>query len=313
MAWYLGLNRPGTKNAKGSRILTYHGICPNNPLRFNTLFVTIKTFESHLRYYKKYFNIISLDDLYGERFDKNRFSICLTFDDGFANNYHYVLPLLEKYRVPATFFITAIRKEGYDILWNDLLSQAGRYGPRRFSFQNEIYQKDRHGNYMALSKKIRLNDILRSADFEPKKEMIKVLTGLFSLKNDEEDYWLQMTTEQIKLLSISKWTTIGSHGFYHNDLSMIPVSAAKEEMTRSKEYLEMLTGKQVKAIAFPYGAYSARVNEEALNAGFTQLLGAGFLSEKDKSDATLKERLTINPFISVISQLHANVTGRYEY
>jgi hypothetical protein len=133
-AWHLGLNRHDVKKGKGGRILVYHGICLKRHLKYNTLFLKQKTFESHLRFYKKYFNIVSLDDYYEQRFSNEKFNICLTFDDGFANNYKYVLPLLEQYRVPAAFFITAIREAGYDILWNDVLGIAYEYGPSEITF-----------------------------------------------------------------------------------------------------------------------------------------------------------------------------------
>src|SRR5206468_10193539 len=119
-----GLNENLFSTARGKRIVIYHGICLSDPTRFNSIFLKLKTFESHLQFYKKYFHIISLDDYYNQRFNKERFNICITFDDGFANNYKYGLPLLEKYRMPAAFFITAIRDAGYDILWNDILAYA---------------------------------------------------------------------------------------------------------------------------------------------------------------------------------------------
>src|SRR4051794_6307717 len=95
------------KNARGVRILVYHGICLNDPHKFNTLFITLKRFEKQLQLYKKYFDIVSLDEVFKKQLNPERFSVCLTFDDGFANNYKYVLPLLEKHEVPATFFITS--------------------------------------------------------------------------------------------------------------------------------------------------------------------------------------------------------------
>src|SRR5882757_6439606 len=99
----LGMHHTFFSSIRGSRILIYHGVCKEKATRFNTLFVTEKTFEEHLQFYKKYFHTVSLDDFYQKKFVKNKFNICLTFDDGFANNYKYVLPLLEKYNIPAIF------------------------------------------------------------------------------------------------------------------------------------------------------------------------------------------------------------------
>jgi peptidoglycan/xylan/chitin deacetylase (PgdA/CDA1 family) len=312
ISWHLGHNRSYLTGAKGARILLYHGICREDPLRFNTLFVDIKTFEAHLKFYKKYYNVISLDDFYQQRFTKDRFNICLTFDDGFANNHKYVLPLLEQYQMPATFFVTGIRDAGYDILWNDFLSIITKYGPGQLDYKGDQYIKNR-GRYVSAANGKALVDTLRSSDFIAKKEMMQQLSSLSGFKKQpyDEEYWQQMTEAQIRNMAASPHVTIGDHGYYHNDLSGIPVNQAVEEMVRSKKYLEIIIGKEIKALAFPYGAYSAEVREEAKKIGFSQLLATRFILPDDASDATMRERLTINPFISVINQMHANTTGRY--
>src|SRR3954471_424235 len=78
-----GLNNQMFQHAPGARIIIYHGICRTDHTRFNSIFLTLKTFEQHLQFYKKYFHIISLDDYYQLRVSKERFNICITFDDGF--------------------------------------------------------------------------------------------------------------------------------------------------------------------------------------------------------------------------------------
>jgi peptidoglycan/xylan/chitin deacetylase (PgdA/CDA1 family) len=309
-AWQLGLKQSFFRKARGARILVYHGICRNDHLRFNTLFIKLKTFESQLRFYKKYFNLVSLDDFYQQKFNKERFNICLTFDDGFANNYKYVLPLLEQYQVPATFFITAIRDAGYDILWNDILCIAYKYGPSKFTFRSEEFVLGKDRRYISSTTGKRLVDILRSTGFEDKAGMMELL-GSFKNKA-QNDYWLQLKEEEIKMLSASKLATIGSHSYYHNDLAKISITSAKEDMKQSKQFLENITGKEVKALAFPYGSYTREVVEEAKNTGYSQLLATEFLFPEDSTDATLRERLTINPFISNINQMHANITGNYK-
>lgn len=308
--WQFGFDRSFISQAKGARILVYHGICRSNPFRFNTLFVTLKSFERQLRLYKKYFHIVSLDDFYQQRFSKDKFTICLSFDDGFANNYKYVLPLLEQYQVPATFFITGIRQAGYDILWNDILSIAGQYGPKKFIFQNEEFLKNASKKYISASGKKSLNDVLRSTGFESKVEMIQLFDKF--KQQVEKDYWLQMTPAEIKTLSASKWITVGSHSYYHNDLAKISGAALQEDLAMSKKYLEDVTGKEVLSIAFPYGSYSKEAISKAKTAGYSQLLATEALCSDDVNETTLKERFTINPFISNINQMHANIRGNYK-
>jgi len=307
----LGFYKNFYASARGSRIIIYHGICKANPLKFNTLFVTEKTFEAHLKFYKKHFNVVSPDDYYRQNFSNNKFNICLTFDDGFANNYKYVLPLLKKYELPATFFITAIRVAGYDILWNDFLSIIGRYGPEMIAFNGEDFIKDKDLKYISIADDVRLAEKLRDTGFEEKAKLMRDLYPLapFKTKASDEDYWLQMNAEQVKEMADCPLVTIGSHGYYHNDLAQIDLANTKEELVLSKQYLENIIGRPVSSIAFPYGSYSEVVAKAAQEAGYEQLLGTDF---GDYRDDTMRERFAVNPFISVNNQMYATVKGSYE-
>lgn len=314
LCYNLGLYENFYKSARGNRIVVYHGICERDHLKFNTIFLTRKTFESHLKFYKKHFNIVSLDEYYQQKFSNNRFNICLTFDDGFANNHKYVLPLLEQYKIPAAFFITAIQVAGYDILWNDFLSIASKYGPAKFNFKGVFYVKDRYNKYISTANGFSLAEDLRLYGFEEKAEMMKALYPLapFKTKKHDEDYWLQMTTRQIRELSASPFATIGAHGYYHNDLAKINIREAAEELALTKQYLQNIIEKPVSSFAFPYGSYNNEVINAAKNAGYEQLLATAFNNNDDKRDIAMRERLTVNPFISVNNQMYATVTGSYE-
>ena len=43
-----GGNERFLKDARGARIVVYHGLCEKDPIRFNNSFLTRKTFEDHL-------------------------------------------------------------------------------------------------------------------------------------------------------------------------------------------------------------------------------------------------------------------------
>ena len=294
--------------------MIYHGICMHDHTRFNPIFLTKQVFEAHLVLYKKHCNVVSLDDYYAQNFSRDKFNICITFDDGFANNYKYALPLLEKYQLPATFFITGIRDAGYDILWNDFLGIVSKYGPESIIYKGEQYHKGQYDKYISAANGISLVEQLRSAGFTEKAEMMDALYPMVPFKNNlaERDYWLQMTTNEIRKLAASPLVNIGAHGYYHNDLARISTKDVATELTASKNFLEKLIQKPVNSLAFPYGTYNKSAIEVAKETGYTQLLLMDFQSPEDQHDHTLRERFTVNPFITPINQMHATITRRYE-
>jgi peptidoglycan/xylan/chitin deacetylase (PgdA/CDA1 family) len=311
----LGFDERFYRNARGSRIMIYHGICLEDHTRFNPIFLKLKTFERHLQFYKRYFNVVSLDDFYEGRFDKDKFKICITFDDGYANNYNYVLPLLRKYQLPATFFVTAIREAGYDILWNDFLGIVSKYGSAEILYKGEKFYKGRYNKYISEQSGESIVEMLRSGGFGVKAKMMEELYPLvpyMESKPNDVDYWLQMTREQIRELSMSPFASIGSHGYYHNDLARIGIHDAADEMQRSKAYLENIIDRPVNSLAFPYGTYTPDVVEAAKNADYTQLLCMDFHFAQDHSNPVMKERFTVNPFISTPNQMRATITRSYE-
>jgi peptidoglycan/xylan/chitin deacetylase (PgdA/CDA1 family) len=312
LAARIGIYTGFYRNARGARIIVYHGIVEKKPLRFNTLFVTRTTFEKHLRFYRRYCELISLDAYFSGRFNKDRFNICISFDDGFAGAYRHALPLLEKYQVPATFFITGIRNTGADILWNDFLSLVYpdapdkiRVGPAWFRKRNKQYREIQTGTT--------LNAWLWAKGFGEKKEWMDAMWPYAFFRNDPSlrDYWLQMDLEEIKKLSDSPLITIGSHGYYHNDLANDDQATLCFELENSRQFLEQLTGKQLSSVAFPYGSYSPQVIDAAKQAGYRQLLATDFLSENDGEEPLLRERMMINPFIGAATQLRAIIKGHY--
>ena len=312
MHWFRH-NHSFMKDARGARIVLYHGVCLRQHTRFNSLFLTLRTFEEQLRFYRDHFNLLTLEEYYEGRFRSDQFNICLTFDDGFANNYTHVLPLLEKYEVPAVFFITGIRRAGYDILWNDLLALFQKYGPRVWSFRHQWYRKGAGRRYLSISGGESLRDLLQAGDFSLKAEFIQAISQhrprLERLSG--QDYWLQMSEDQIRSLSQSRYARIGCHGFYHNDLSRLTGSQVEGELSQNRSWLEGLCGYPVNSLSFPYGNYNEETLACSAAGGFDRLLAVDFRQPGDRSNPLLRERMTVNPYISVERQMKAIIHGQY--
>lgn len=87
-------------------VLCYHRIS-NYFDDFNLMNVSIHNFEMHMKYIKEHYEIVSLEDLVKEcSHDAKRNQVAITFDDGYRDVYRNAFPILEKYQIPATVFIT---------------------------------------------------------------------------------------------------------------------------------------------------------------------------------------------------------------
>ncbi len=99
-------------------VLTYHRVLQQEPSysKFR-IFITVEELEQQILSLKKRkFDVVTFHDLLnGKRVSK---PILLTFDDGYADNYENLLPLLEKHNVKATIFALGnreIRRNEWDI------------------------------------------------------------------------------------------------------------------------------------------------------------------------------------------------------
>lgn len=68
----------------------------------------LNEFESQMEFLKRYFNPISEEKIIAAIKDGDApdYSIWVTFDDGYKDNYNNAYPILKKHNIPATIFIT---------------------------------------------------------------------------------------------------------------------------------------------------------------------------------------------------------------
>src|SRR5690606_1573250 len=105
-------------------VLMYHRIASPSIDPWQ-LSVSAENFEQHLQVLQKSNRVVSLSQLVHHRHNnlcrKNK--IAITFDDGYLDNFTVAKPLLEKYGLPATFFITSCNLDGQKEFWWDELGR----------------------------------------------------------------------------------------------------------------------------------------------------------------------------------------------
>lgn len=290
-------------------IIMYHGIDLHNSTRFNERFFSRDNFEEQIVLLKKHCNILTHTNFMNNEFSKDKTNVAITFDDGYLNNLTYALPILDKYDAHAYYFITGVGSLHHKVLWADAIDIVSRYTKEKskimlagveFEFYgNEFTNRDSGLNVKKFIKEH------KAPGYELKEQFVSQLLSIYDFTKaaDLKDYWQLMNDEEIHKTSLSKNITIGSHGFYHNNLGSLSNTDAVEEVKKSKAYLEGIIQKEVTTIGFPDGSYTPQLNESLLPLGFTKQ----FLVDYKFSDAGNKDyvydRFGLYPYMGNEHQL----------
>ncbi len=265
-------------------ILAYHRVanCEADP---QSLCVTPRHFAEHLDVIQKDFDVISLQDLVRRLSARESVSgtVAITFDDGYADNLYEAKPLLERYEVPATVFVTSSYVNSPSEFWWDelerLLLQLGTLPPtldleidgREYfwslgddaRYERTAFERNRtwhaserstptrrHGLYRSL------HMILQGLDFPQREEVLDKLRAWVDKDRNGRPSHLPLTEEETIALATGDLVEIGAHTATHPVLSMLPIAKQKGEIQKSKERLERVLERPIRSFAYPYGSLS---------------------------------------------------------
>lgn len=271
----LGLAIPGVPAAGEAVVLMYHGVVSGPPSLFNWRHVSAAQFDIHLDWLRRRCHVVSLAALYAGERHPGRLTVALTFDDGFRNNLTVALPLLRRHGLPASFFITAAAEAGIRALWPDFLDIAGRYATGPVCLDGRSFIKQGR-TYVCAETGVPLATVIRHERPDwPFKESLYRAFARWTPNLERPDFkpfWELMSDDDIIRAAACPGVTIGCHGYYHNNLGNLPPESAREELLRSKAYLEQLVQYDIRELAFPDGSYTPDLVGTASALGFTRQL-----------------------------------------
>lgn len=284
-------------------ILCYHGVADKASYPFNGRHIDQRTFEQHLAYFKKHFQLETLSEIFARYRTGNapqKPTLAITFDDGYWNNYAFALPSLEKYACPATFFVSGIAAEAEgQILWPDYIDLLRDYGGKEgIKYEDYCFQKVGDLGFADPQKGVDGYTFIKHLNAAGRKKMFDEIAAHYDTAAARQlaapMYQRLMSPAQIKETAQSPFIEIGSHGYLHFNLAYIPPEEARAEMKRSQSALEALTGKPVRSIAFPDGNYDAKVKDIATELGYEHMLAEEYLFPEDGEDLRILPRISIS-------------------
>ena len=240
-------------------------------------------FQEQLIFLKKNFTILSefeLIELLSNRTELPYSAVCITFDDGYIDNYELAYPILKSLNIPATFFIPCNQINGTTAPWWDQVSYMMKKSDLlEFMFNGEIFSKS--ANAYLMSKNI--NKVLRIFKNCEKNDVEKLLHELSQSCNvslPSASFFKQqfMSWDQIKELS-ENGMSIGSHTLNHNILSKMSDSEQKFEIETSKSEIENKIESEIYSISYPVGgktAFNSTTKKLVQEAGYK--LGFNFIN-----------------------------------
>jgi peptidoglycan/xylan/chitin deacetylase (PgdA/CDA1 family) len=276
-------------------ILMYHRVVEleSDPW---SLCVTPDHFAEHLEVITRLGRPASLSDLVkglhnGQVQDR---TIVVTFDDGYADNFYFAKPALERYDVPGTVFVVAEAVGQQSEFWWDELEQL-LLAPDRLpetlnlslnglrvewqlgqeSFYTEEDRQDDQdrdpwtapaGSRLAFFYSVWQQLLLLSP--EARTGALSQIAAWSGAEKFSRASHRIMDAEEVVRLQQGGLVEVGGHTATHVSLPSLSRAEQREEIQRGKRLLEDLLGLPVSHFAYPHGEYNSETVALVKETGF---------------------------------------------
>lgn len=268
-------------------ILLYHRITSlrNDPHR---IAVQPDRFAAHLEHLRKNFTILTLREMVERIRTSHSVQNCvaITFDDGYADNLHEALPILENFQVPATIFVTAGMVGSPREFWWDELDQILRTGRKTgtrldLNIGGRPYSLEIGPGESFLKFYPEVHRLLKYLPSKEREQALDELSTWRQIKRDAPGETHRILDETgLRALARSSMVEIGSHTLSHPVLSTEPDNRQWTEIRESRTILEQITGGEVLSFSYPFGQRSdfgvntvRMVQEAGYACGITNIQG----------------------------------------
>jgi len=259
----------GSGRAAALLVLIYHRVLPvSDPILPDEPDTT--AFAAQMDLIRQNFRVLPLADavrqLAGGTLPSR--SVCITFDDGYANNCELALPILAQRGMPATVFVAPGFLSG-GRMFNDTVIEAIRRASVELDLSDLGFGRHVLPDPAARVKAIA--SILPVLKYLPQAERLARAAAIADRVGAELPTDLMMTEDQVRRLHRSG-IEIGAHTVNHPILAKTDDDTARREIFTSKQRLEEITGSKITSFAYPNGGpgrdYSARDVDLVRQAGF---------------------------------------------
>lgn len=270
-----------SSQGKAAIVLMYHKI-DHDSIDPWGICVTPENFEEQIEFLKKNYNVVSIENLLCQIINRNinEKTICLTFDDGYANNYSFAKPVLEKYQCPATYFIPTKFIGKAELFWWDELAEIFLHtehlkpnlqlniNDKQCNFKiQEIeltkthWQQHMQWRYYENPPTTRCEvffkvwELLRYLPNAEIQKQMNIMRAWCEFTASKKEIKLPMSEQQLTDLANNSLINIGLHTHTHPALQGKEKSMQADEIITNKNILCKKYGVKANHLAYPYGSF----------------------------------------------------------
>jgi peptidoglycan/xylan/chitin deacetylase (PgdA/CDA1 family) len=308
-------------------ILAYHRVLPEDSPYISHIqpgmYVSTRTFEQHMVYLANHFQVLSLSELPGTENLQNKCFI--TFDDGWQDNYTQAFPILRKYGLPATIFLTTGFVGSGHWHWPDRISYyLYAASAEQLTALTDIVRKYRPdekidlvttGKYektYTLSEKV-IAMIKKMAD----EQVQRFMEDTDRLMSECQSYfaanrpWLNW--DEITEMSQNR-ISFGAHTHNHIILTQIPAEQAKNEIAQSINIIAGRLHKKVSMFSYPNGNTNQAIVRFLTEEGFDLAVTTRKKKVSSADDYLLLPRISVHDDITnTLPMFAARISGSLPY
>ena len=268
----LGALSPAGRHARLSTLIFHRVMARPDPLFPGE--VDAMRFDAICGWVRKWANVLPLEEAI-QRLTEGSLparALCITFDDGYADNHDVALPILQRHGLTATFFVASGFIDG-GIMWNDRVIEAVRscgHTTLRLP-EGLIPGRDAFDMSSWTARRRAIDELLQTLKYPSLVERLQSTNALAAAAGMRLPVDLMMRTPQVAALA-EAGMGVGGHTVNHPILARLGEAQALQEMQDGKRAVEAMTQRPVHLFAYPNGRpgtdYTARDVVLAQRAGF---------------------------------------------
>jgi peptidoglycan/xylan/chitin deacetylase (PgdA/CDA1 family) len=272
-------------------ILMYHRVLSDDelssPFIQPGMYVSQSSFEQQVRYLRSNYTMLSLPEILtgwrNRSLDASQRYCVLTFDDGWADTFLHAYPVLRRYQIPATVFLTTSYIGTSQWFWADRLTYLiGHVSRTRLSAPQQRELQALAGSVGGLDCRPLLDTAL-TLPSDHVASLDRLIEAFKQLPADVIEGFLDRFTRITETSfpgrrAFLSWDevsemshhgiTFGSHTCTHPILTNTPMRVVDQELQGSLETLRTKPIASIPVFCYPNGSYNATIKACVKEAGY---------------------------------------------